>query len=330
MAQTKLTLSNLATLISGYVDKELQLIGKSEYELDREEYSGLIVKIGKQLMQDSDFTDRLPELDGEELPFGTTIEEYFVNLLLAKDWDGTGADALSPDDPIFEDPYYSKSLGRKTWKQTLRDNVYEKALLGQAEATSLASQIIKAWTDSRTVGKYGYKRQILGNIADFVIADKTANPTRTTVHSHVMPSDVTTAESFIKLVKKRITELLDFQTDSNNMGGVISKADGLVLYVKGSSLIPELDVEALAGAFNQSKVEIPVTVKAVENFGTMTNDNNVYAILMDPRTARLHPHRLNVESERNSTGEFTNYLAHETFTVYISKFTNVNLFTTTT
>jgi len=329
MAQTKLTLTNLATLIKSYIDESLSLISSTDFTLEREEYSNLIVKIGKQLMLDSTFTDRLSELDGEELPYGTTIEEYFINLLLAKDWDGDGATALAPDDPIFENPYYSKELGRKTYKTTLRDNVYEKALLGSDEAAAIASQVIKKWLDSRTVTKYGYKRQLLGNVADYVVADKTANPTRTTVHPHAMPSDVATAESFIKAVKKRVTELSDFQTDSNNMGGVIAKADSLILYVKGSDLIPELDVEALAGAFNQGRVEIPVEVKALENFGTMEEDEGVFAILMDTRTARLHSHRLATDSQRNGEGEFTNYYAHETYTAFVSKFTNVNVFTTT-
>lgn len=327
MAQTKLTLANLATLVTNYINNSNILISSNDYVADREAYSNLIVKIGKQIMIDSNFTDRLGELDGEELPYGTTIEEYFINLLLAKDWDGDGADALAPDDPIFEDPYYSTELGRKTYKTTLRDNVYEKALLGTNEASAIASQVIKKWLDSRTVTKYGYKRQLLGKVADFVMADKAANPTRTTVHTHAMPTDVLTAESFIKLVKKRVTELRDFQTDSNNMGGVIAKAESLILYVKGSNLIPELDVEALAGAFNQSRVEIPVEVKALENFGQMDEDEDIFAILMDTRTARLHSHRLATDSQRNGEGEFTNYFAHETYTAFVSKFTNVNVFT---
>ena len=329
MAQTKLTLTNLATLTLAYIDAELQMIAADDFEYDRETYSNLIVKIGKQLMQDSIFTDRLQELSGEELPFGTTIEEYFINLLLAKDWDGTGADALAPDDPIFGAAYYSNLLGRKTYKQTLRDNVFEKAMLGKNEAAAVAAQILKKLNDSVEVTRYGYKRQLLGNLIDKVVAAQDDDATLTMVHPHAVPSDVATAEAFIKLIKKRVTELAEFLTDTNNMSKVIAKADSLILYIKGSDIIPELDVEALAGAFNQSKVEIPVEVKILEDFGTITEDANVYAILMDPRTVRLHPHNLNAETQRNADGEFTNFYVHESYTGYISGYTNVNVFTTT-
>lgn len=329
MAQTKLTLTNLATLAAAYIDANLQMIAAGDFEYDRETYSNLIVKIGKQLMQDSMFTDRLQELSGEELPYGTTIEEYFINLLLAKSWDGTGASALAPDDPIFGSAYYSTLLGRKTYKQTLRDNVFEKAMLGTNEAAAVAAQILKKLNDSVEVTRYGYKRQLLGNLVDKVVAAQTADVTLTMVHPIAKPTTTETAEAFIKKVKVRVTELSEFLTDTNNMSKVIAKADSLILYVKGSGIIPELDVEALAGAFNQDKVEIPVEVKVLEDFGTLTGDANVYAILMDPRSVRLHPHRLNAEAQRNADGEFTNFYVHESYTGYISGYTNVNVFTTT-
>jgi len=126
----KLTLTNLASLVNTTIDADKQLIDASDYTFDTETYSGLIVKIGKQVMEDSTFTDRLPELDGENLPFGTDIEEYFINLALPIAHDPTGANALAPQDPVFEDAAYSKSLGRKMFKEILRDNMYEKALFG--------------------------------------------------------------------------------------------------------------------------------------------------------------------------------------------------------
>lgn len=329
MTQTKLTLTGLKTLVDNYVDKELQLLGKSEYDLTREEYSGLIVKIGKQLMQDSNFTDRLPELNGEELPYGFDIEEYFIRLGMPEDWDGTGASALAPSDPNFEDAVYTKGLPRKTFKQTLRDNVYEKAMLGQDQASSIASNILKRWTDSRTLYHYAIKRQMLGNMIDHAIVSQNENENLTIYHKHSEPIDTATAESFSKLIKKRVTELATFVRDSNNMGGVEAIAPKLVLYVKGSDIVPTLDVDLKAGAFNVDKVQIPLEIKELEDFGETAHGDDVYAILIDSRIGRLHPHRLNVESERNATGEFTNFLAHEQYTVYISKFVNINVFGTT-
>ena len=56
-------------------------------------------------MHDSQFSDRLSELEGEELPYGTSIEEYFINLAPAKDHDPDGATDLAPERPDFEDNF---------------------------------------------------------------------------------------------------------------------------------------------------------------------------------------------------------------------------------
>src|SRR5574344_1195285 len=74
---------------------------------------GLIDKVGKQITIDGDYQDKLPEFDGEELPFGKTIEEYFIDLTLPRAYDSTGANALAPSYPTVENAAYSYSLGRK-------------------------------------------------------------------------------------------------------------------------------------------------------------------------------------------------------------------------
>lgn len=332
MAQTKLTLTGLATLVAAYVDKELQLIEAEDYELDRESFSGLLVKVGKQIMQDSTFTDRLSEFDSEELPFGTTIEEYFINLLMPTDHDPSGSNAMAPDDPNFEDAVYTKQLPRKTFKQTVRDNVYEKAMLSQADLSSVISNVVKRLKDSQIVYKYNVKRQLLGNLADFAVAAQADNANLTIVHKHAVPNDNASGESFIKLIKSRVTQLALMQTETNNMGNVLAVAPSLMLYInvdKATELVPSIDVDTLAGAFNKDKVEIPIEVKQLENFGTMEEDENVYAILLDPRGVALHPHRPNYKTQDNGEGEFINLFAHETYIGYLSKFTNVNVFTTT-
>ena len=42
----------------------------------------LVDKIGKQISLDGLVEDKLPEFDGEDLPLGKTIEEYFADFIL--------------------------------------------------------------------------------------------------------------------------------------------------------------------------------------------------------------------------------------------------------
>ena len=68
----KMTLSGLNTFVATYVDKAKQA---GTWSASTNNIFGLIDKIGKQITIDGNFQDKLPEMDGEDLPFGKTIEE---------------------------------------------------------------------------------------------------------------------------------------------------------------------------------------------------------------------------------------------------------------
>ena len=111
------------------------------------------------------------------------------------------------------------------------------------------------------------------------------------------------------------------------MKNVLATSPTLELYVL-PEILEVIDVDVLAGAFNSSKVEIPVSIKQLEDFGTLTANENTYALLIDPRGVKLHGHRFSATSDRNGQGEFTTYYNHYTPIGYISKYTNIHLFTT--
>ena len=321
----KLTLANLTTLINNYIVDGKIIIDEATYDITRESLSNLVVKIGKQLMNDSQFSDRLPELEGEELPYGTTIEEYFINLAPAKDHDPDGATDLAPERPDFEDNFYTEQLARKTFKTTLDDNKYEKAMLGEGDVAALTAVILKRLWDSFNIHKYQMKKQLLGRFIDKVPANG-ANATMKTVLAK--PINATTGEAFVKSVKEVKTQLTDFVTETNNLNGVIATSPEVTLYIKGSDILPVIDTDVLAGAFNVGRAEIPVNIKVLEDFGELTTNTKAWAILIDPRGAALHPHRFNATSKHNAEGEFTNYYLHYTGIAYLSPFTNIHIWET--
>lgn len=317
----KLTLTALATLIKGYVQAGLIEIPKGDYVANREVVSQLIVKIGKQLMLDSDFSDRLPELDAETLPFGTTIEEYFVNLTMPENHDMDGTDNMKPVRLVFEDPYYSKELGKKTFGVTIDDDQLKRAMLGESEfAGVMAVQMKRLW-DSYTVYKFGLKRQLIG------VAIENLTVGSAQIVTTPKPVDTATGEAFTKLVKEYNTLLTEYETEDYNKGGVVAISPDVFLYVKGPKIIPTLDVDVLAGAFQVEKAQIPVKLKSLKDFGELTNFPKAYAVLVDTRGIALHPTSLSSTSDRNGKGEFTNYWLHANFTAFVSHFTNIVVFT---
>lgn len=319
----KLTLLGLSQLVSQYVVGDKIMIDGDEFGIDRESISKLVVKIGKQLMLDSDFADRLPELDAEELPYGTTIEEYFINLAMAKDHDPDGKTDLAPDRLEFSQAAYSKTLGRKTFKVTIDDNKYEKALLGGAEASALFAYLIKRLYDSHTLFMFATKRQLLGVLVDKIPAN---TETRIQIVELAKPVDTATGEAFTKKVKTMHTELTEFENEKYNLGEVVAISPNVTMYLKGSDILPVVDVDVLAGTFQVSKAEVPTKMKQLKDFGVIEKHTGVYGIMLDPRGVKLHQHRFNANSKHNAEGEFTNFYLHTTLVGFISKFTNAVIF----
>lgn len=68
----KMTLSALQSFVTAYVDAAKQA---GAWTGTTNNLFGLVDKIGKQITIDGSFEDKLPELEGEDLPFGKTIEE---------------------------------------------------------------------------------------------------------------------------------------------------------------------------------------------------------------------------------------------------------------
>lgn len=332
----KLTLANLANLVKTVIDQEIIAMSKTDFDLtvDRNTISSLTVKIGKQIMNDSSFTDRLAEFEAEELPFGTTIEEYFIHMILPETYDKDGATTLAPRRPEFADPFYSKELPRKTLPTTVDDSKYENAMLGPTEMSGLVATILKRLNDAFNLYKYGLKRELIGEMIRRV--PNNVAGTSTMITEMNIPTTTAEGEAWIKDVKVHITENSKFVTSTNNLAGVPAVAPSLVLLVKGSLLIPEIDVGTLAGAFNIGKVEIPVRVIEVEDFGDLENaleddgttpskNKDAWAILLDPRGIAVHSHNVTSTHQYNAQGEFTNYYIHYTPIGYLSHFTNVHI-----
>jgi len=192
-------------------------------------------------------------------------------------------------------------------------------MLGQSEYSQLISYIAKRQYDSEALYRYALKRQLLGRF----IEKLSGSPK---VETMVKPTDTASAEAWIKDVKEEITKMREFVTEDYNIYGVPARSPQLTLYIAGADTIPTLDVDALAGAFNEGRVQVPVEIKQLEDFGTLTTNKNAWAFLVDTRGVGLHPHNINVTESRNAQGEFRNFYLHSSYTAFISKATNAKVY----
>jgi len=363
----KATLTQIAALAATALDDSK--MGSLTYTAAFNEISHCLEKIGKQVTIRSQFSPKFSRLDGEFLPFGKTVEEFYVELPAVRAYDPSGANALTPAYPVFAPASWSYDIGKKTVKITqARDRVESSCNSAEAFGMMVAS-IMQGQEDAITIYKNSLKKDLLGNVAlkatkaqgsesssyatshaykagDFVnngtvygvvaenytseasgtFAGDVANGkiiTLDLVKTLAQPSDTATGEAFIEDIKKSAEEATD-ATEGRCLNGVALETPSLVLYVK-NGILPNLDVQTLAGAFNSDKLAMPVTIEHIDSFGGDC-PANVYAILMDSRGAALMPNHDTADSDKNGEGEFTNFYRHVGYTAFISRNTFIKVY----
>ena len=305
----KMTINGLQTLAQTYVAAAKQA---GAWNASTDNMYGAIDKIGKMVMLDGLFIDKLPELDGEDLPLGKTIEEYFIDLTLPEAYSNItaeGAKDVVPALPTVEQCSYSYSLGREKIKTTVPYDNVERAARTEGDASNMIAKVLERLGNSYEMFKFASKKQLIGNAADKAVVAGL-------VQTIAVPTNTATGEAFIKQVKADV-ETASFAHEGGLNKSLIGAAPSLMLYVK-KGVMPSLEVDTLAGAFNEGRLAIPAKVKVVDDFGIMT-DTKVWAVLVDPRGIKLHRDYHAIRQSENADGDFINYVDHSEHTGFISK-----------
>lgn len=366
----KLSLPELKTLVASYVDANK--ISVDTYTITRDNIVGLVDKIAKIFTLDTSYADKLAIFDGESFSFAKDIEEWQQDLILPSDYDDDGSDALSPAYPTYRPPFYSKTLGRKTFKTSIPNNNVERAVHFVEQFESIVAMESKRLFDSEAIWRYAQKREILatmiaeidelyGTTKTFTASTKydvgeylrNANPATAVgvvvkpiavadaisswanavaggyivvadmVSELSAPTDTSSAEAFIKQLKKDVEVAEDVSEGHSLSGNTLGASGSLVLLVK-QGVMPTLDVDAMAGAFHLEKISLPAETIVIKDFGS--DSSNVYAMLVDSRSVRLHNSYRAVRENMNGSGDFLNLFLHTENTAHYSRNTFVKIY----
>lgn len=321
----KMTIADLQSAMATYVAAAKQA---GAWSKTNDNLIKAIDKIGKTVQINGVYTDKLAELEGDNLPLGKTIEEYFIDLTMPatySDITTEGAKDDVPALPAVEDVCYNYTLGRQKVKTTVPFDNLERAFNSDEGAAAAITDISAKLQNSVDMTKYQMKKQLLGNVASKALAVKASVPD---VYKLMpVPVDTETSEAFITAIKQA-AEDASFAHQGGLGNRLIGAAPELKLYVK-KGVMPIVEVEALAGAFNSDKLALPASVTVVDDFGTITGGTSgkqVYAILIDPRGVKLHEGYNASRYRENADGDFVNYVRHFEETGFISKSTFVRVF----
>ena len=171
---------------------------------------------------------------------------------------------------------------------------------------------------------YVVRKAITGNSAN-TIANLLADGSLVEQHlveTLAAPKDTATGEAFIKSVKEKVEDA-SFASEGNSIAGnVIGAEDGLILFVK-KGVMPSVEVDTMAGAFNKDDLAIPARVKIVEDFGS--DASGAWAILVDSRAIKLHPQYFRFGETPVNGGDYRNMFLHSKQIGYISKFAYIHV-----
>ena len=322
---SKMTIAALQSAMATYVAAAKQA---GVWNKTNDNLIGLIDKIGKTVQINGVYTDKLAELEGDELPLGKTIEEYFIDLTMPETYSDITTEGAKDDQPALpavEDVCYNYTLGRQKVKTTVPFDNLERAFNTSEGAAAAITDISAKLQNSVDMTKYQMKKQLLGNVASKALAVKASVPD--VYKAMPVPVDTETSEAFITAIKQA-AEDASFAHQGGLGNRLIGAAPELKLYVK-KGVMPIVEVEALAGAFNSDKLALPASVTVVDDFGTITGETSgkkVYAILIDPRGVKLHEGYNASRYKENADGDFVNYVRHFEETGFISKSTFVRVF----
>lgn len=162
-------------------------IAVNNFNATKDNIIGAVDKIGKMEMIDSTFYDKLTELDGDNLPLGKTIEEYYQDLIMPVDWDRDvdGTKAKRFWSPTYRPVAYSYSLGKKVIPESIPNNDIDRAVNSVEQSANIIAKMSKRISDSKAVYKYTLKRGLIGKLIEKV-KDAYTNATNYTTNTNIV------------------------------------------------------------------------------------------------------------------------------------------------
>lgn len=271
-----------------------------QYTVLKNEFcDALIHKIGKTMLEQALFKNKLAIFKTGTVLSGQDVEEIFVSMAAEPEqYDATGPNPLGRREPSDVKTLYHRMNRRNVYVISIGDDDFRRAFRSEATLDAfIKAQIQSVFTRAEFDEWLLMKNLFAGYRTNFSVAAV-----------DVIGQDMeTVAKAFVKTTRKLVQDM-SFMSDKYNAAGVMTKSDpkDLVLFVN-KDVLAEVDVEVLAKAFNMGKTDFQTRVIPVDDFGNMMD---VMGIVCDKDWFRVFDVKSHMETQRNAQGLFTNYFYH--------------------
>lgn len=275
----------------------------------------LINRIAMVLITSKSYQNPLREFKRGILGYGESIEELFVSLIKAQEFDPAVAEkeVYKRNIPDVPAAFHKVNL-RNFYKVTISEEQLSTAFLSADGVLDLIGRIVDTLYTSAELDEFLTMKQLIANDANagkfypIGVGEITAD----------------NAKSIVTKIKQ-VSNQLEFMSGRYNYVGVPthSKKDEQVLLID-AQLDALIDVEVLASAFNMSKAEFMGRRVLIDEF---TGLSGVYAALIDKTYFMVFDKLVKTTEQYNSQGLYWNYFYHVWKIMSTSPFANAVLFT---
>lgn len=288
--------------------------------LYNEFHTALFNKIGKTIIEQKMYKNKLARFKSGGVTSGHDVEEIFMEMAKAEGaYDPEGKNPLGrrtpPDVKVIyhrknREDYYAISIGDIDFVRVFRsESTLDEFIRGKINSVYSGDNRDEFLCMVNLIASYKNYEGGCGYF-DYNVKD---------MASCESPQEF--AKNFVKTVRKAVLDVGELSTEYNVAGvETWNEPNELVLLVHKDVLV-EVDVEQLATAFNVSHTNLKVvpTIISMPNFGTLTD---TYGILVPESWFRVWDTLIKMEPQRNAQGLFTNYFFHHHQILSASTFKN--------
>lgn len=286
-----------------------------EYDAFANEFlTNLVNRIGLVMISSRLYENPLRMLKKGMLNYGESIEDIFVNLMRAHDYDPELAEKFVEKRELPDvDAVFYRVNRKEFYKVTVEQDELKLALLTPEGVTDLVGRIVQQLSTSNNFDEYVLTKRMIVN----ALANNSVTPIQVPVLS------ATTAVDYLRAIKLA-SDNFTFMSDKYNAFGVANFSDkSSQILIMDTTASAFFDVDVLANAFNMDKVQFLGRQIIIDDFGI----SGVHAMLVDEGWFQIYDKLLQMKQRENEEGLYWNHWLHVWQLFAMSPYSNAVVFT---
>lgn len=285
------TQENLATIGS--------LLTSVGFEATYNEWLGLVGKIALTIFSSRSYSNPLKRLKKGRLPLGQTLEEIFVQMAKATEFDPEGTNPFERRLPEGVTLYHSNDFFHTYSKSISRAQVISSF---QSEGTldRFFVEVVNALYSGYEQDEYLMTKKLILDEArnGYVIACPT-------------PDDPDSSREFVRILRQKVMDLGFVSNEYNPLGALtFTPKDRLILFID-TATYARIGVDVLASAFNIGQVDWDVRIIPLDGLdGAEGLEATPFAILCDSDAVKIYDKQIFMDRAHNAQGAFDTLYLH--------------------